>query len=332
MVYIALQLRYSSLRQIWTTPIEVREVTGGNLLVSRDRLAQMGQQSPKLHALRGADVVLGSSVLFNNTEDPRFKANLAAARDSARTGVPHLYMVDSTSHHDVFGQLAQAGAIAVLIDHDTEGGLARPYVIAAQLVGHFAGEDAVFVKLEGDKNLQGAGRQNIANILHAAITFDVITGARSLQTMLTMAPYQRVTEGVLATALRDIADVPYDVASGVLALTGPGRELFYQFSGTDWSYLIRTPRDAKAAGVPVGGVELEFSYDPVMVKAELDVVDKKRRDQLEVMLSAAVTAAGGLDDLGGKQRQAYHSALAVLDGLEGLARHAGSKSTEKAPA
>jgi len=295
---------------------------GGKLLVARDRLEELGEQVPALRRLRGADVVLTSGVQVKDQKDPRHtRGNLAAALSSVRAGVPHIYMVDAASNPGVRYQLNDIGVIAVPLLPE-EGGRARPHIIAAQLVDHFAGFDAISVKLEGDKNITAdPENKNIRKILAAASENAVVTCGRSLHTFLKMPPYQRLAEAILATAIRNIADVPYDVASGVLALNGAGREVFYGFDGDDWSYLIHTPNAAEKVGAMVGGVQLDFTYPPEMVAAERGNKDQdgKRRMQLDLMLEAAVFVAGGLDNLEQDQLEAYEAAKAALSGLEELA-------------
>lgn len=298
-------------------------MTGGTLLVTRDRLAELGERHPKLRTLRGAPIVIGSSVTVHDLNDPRHTGgNMTAARNSAQRGVPRVYAVDNSSKAlaGVVQQLEDAGAIVVVIDHDTEGGTAKPYFIVSQLVDHFAGENTLFVKAEGDKDI-AKNPQNIAKLSLAARANHVITCGRSLGTFQSMAPYQRVTEGAMAPLLALIAGTPYDPASGVIALTSQGREAFYRFTGTDWTYLLLTPHTAALEGLSVGGVTMSYTYHPDMVTAENNPeTEAKRRNQLGLMANAAVEVAGGYDELSMDKRQAYNSLMAVLDGLEALAQ------------
>jgi hypothetical protein len=269
--------------------------------------------------LEGETMVFGSSVLTTSTQAPRHVAALATLSGSKAAHVPHLVAVDSTSHDQVAHELRRAGAIVVIVDHATEGGLFRPYMLLARTVDKSI-PDATYIKFELEKNV--VRNPDTADVLRAAAgQYHVFTGVRTPDTIASMAPYQGVTEAPLALALSIIAGVPYDTPSGVIGFSSNGRAALYDFEGKDWGYLITAPHTAKRWGLRVGEVNVDFRYHYGVVAEEMDnpEQDRKRRKQILAMRDAAVRVAGGYEALSHAQRRAGQSITDMVRALCALA-------------
>jgi hypothetical protein len=261
----------------------------GPLAVSAQRVAEMSDATLLEMFLRDANLVAVSGVLQKDLNAPRFSAILKTLDASWTAGVPHLIMLDNDSHSDVASILRNHGGIVIDIDHETEGGLARPYVIAAQLMEEFAPEHAVMVKFEGEKAVF-ADSDNVGFVLDACRIYDVASGVRTMATWVSMPPFQVLTEYWLGMAIGDMLGVSNDTPSGVIALTGEGRRFFIE-SVTDnhWSYLFGVPHNGLKAGLRIGSFEVNFCYADEVVAEETGnpVYDQKRLDQIDQMLDRA---------------------------------------------
>jgi hypothetical protein len=265
------------------------------LWVSVKRLSQLGAACTLEDRLKDAAIVAVSGVLVTDLDSPRFTAVLDTVRSSQEANVPHLIMLDSASHDSVAGYLERRGAIVVTIDHDSERGLARPYVIAAQLIDLFASPDAVMVKFEGEKPLFAEGR-NVQTVLESLSDFDITTGVRSRATWDSMPPYQALTERWLGFAIGQVLDISVDTPSGVLVLGRGGRRvLIHTTEQNSWPYLFKVPYLGREMGCTVGSIEVDFRYHPAVISEETgnSDFDKKRRDQLELMMHEATLMAEG---------------------------------------
>lgn len=291
------------------------------LLIPESRISEMLADVAELDQISDERLVAVSAARFTDPEKADF-ANVTAAietlESSRDAGVPHLVMLDDASHEDVAPELAKAGGIILPVRSQTEGGLARPYLTAARLLDR-VDRRVLMVKVEIAKDLF-AQITNIDALVGAAAKFDVITGVRNLSTLNTMPDYLRLTEAILATAIRDLTGT-YDAASGVLALNERGRQVFLQTVDPAWQYLIKTPLAARMQGLHVGHVEVGFDYHPLVVDEENDneKFEAKRRDQLQLMLDGAIEAAGGEGSLNTRQLQTVASARSALAALKRLA-------------
>lgn len=291
------------------------------LLIPGDRIDEMLSKAAELDRIEGERIVAVSAARFLDPEKKDY-ANATAAietlESSRDAGIPHLVMLDDASHPDVAPTMAKAGGIILPVRSQTEGGLARPYLTAARLIDRIE-PSALMVKFEIAKDLF-ACIDNIDRLANAAKRYDVITGVRSASTLDTMPDYLRLTEAILAMAIRDLTGT-YDAASGVLALTERGRRVFLQTQDTEWQYLIKTPYAARLAGLRTGEVEVDFDYHTLVVEEENDspLFESKRRDQLQLMLDGAIEAAGGQGSLNTRQLQTVASARSALAALKRLA-------------
>jgi hypothetical protein len=291
------------------------------LLIPDARIDDLLANVAELDQIEGARLVAVSAARFTDPKGVDY-ANATAAietlESSGSAGVPHIVMLDTASHEDVAPGLAKAGGIIVPVDGQTEGGLARPYITAARLIDRVS-PHVVMAKVEIAKDLF-ARTDNVGKLVDASTTLDVITGVRGTSTLNSMPPYLRLTEAILATAIRDLTGT-YDAASGVLVLNQRGREVFYRTTDTAWQYLIKTPLSARLASLRVGEVEVDFDYHPLVVAEESGnpKFDAKRRDQLGLMLDGAIEAAGGEGSLNASQRQTVASARSALAALTQLA-------------
>lgn len=293
----------------------------GSLLIPETRIDELIGDVAELDKITDSPLVVVSGAMYpdpSGKDKARYTAACQAAESSGITGAAHIFMLDDASHHDVAQTLRGLGGIVVPVHHATEGGLARPYMTAARLIDR-VNPGSLMVKVEAEKDLSDC-IVNARSLLEAASQFDVITGVRDWQTQETMPSYLRLTEAILATAIRDLTGT-YDAASGVLALTARGREVFLRTTDDKWQYLIKTPLNARLAGLRTGGVEVRFEYHPDVVKEENGNagVDAKRRDQLHLMLECAVEAVGGEGSLNERQLQTVTSARSALAALKRLA-------------
>ncbi|HKX24103.1 MAG TPA: hypothetical protein VJM46_02610 [Candidatus Saccharimonadales bacterium] len=291
------------------------------LLIPEDRIRELISDVAGLDKLVDAPLVVVSAGMYpdpTGTDKSRYAAARQFAESSGLTGVAHIFMLDDKSHHDVAPTLSGLGGIVVPVRNATEGGLARPYMTAARLIDQI-NPGALMVKVEAEKDLSDCVG-NAKGLLEAAAEFDVITGVRDWHTQESMPHYLRLTEAILAAAIRDLTGT-FDAASGVLALTARGRQIFLRNTDPKWQYLIKTPLAARLAGLRVGEVDVRFDYHPDVVLEENGNpdVDSKRRDQFDLMLECAIEAVGGEDSLNGHQLQTVASARSALAALHGLA-------------
>lgn len=295
----------------------------GSLLIPEARIDEILTEVPELgEVLPRVPLVAVSSAMYRDPEGkdkPRYQAALDTADSSRDMRVRHIMMVDDSSPEQVGDELHKAGAIVVRVRHETEGGVVRPYLTAARLIDR-VNRDALMVKAEPEKPVFDYRGNNYVALVEAAHEYDVITGVRGQATFDSMPYYLRLTESVLATAIRDLTST-YDAASGVLALTASGREVFYQTTDPEWQYLIKVPAAARAANRSVGEVEIDFDYHHLVVLEEdgNEGIDGKRRRQFRLMLNCAIEAAGGEDKLDTRQRRSVASARNFIAALQLLA-------------
>ncbi len=261
------------------------------------RVFELNQSANLERRLAQAPLVAVSGVLQHDVNAPRFQAILDTVLASSMSGVPHLIMLDDTSHPDAAQKLIEVGAAVVVVNHETEGGLARPYVIAAQLLDAFA-PHALMVKFEGEKPLFEGGR-NIDTLLEVGRMFDITTGERTRPTWESMPPYQVTTELWLGYVIGQLLNISHDTPSGVMALNGAGRKVFIEnVIENSWPYLFTIPQIGVESGCRVGSVPVDFRYHSAVVQEETGnpVFDAKRRAQLDVMLDAALQRVHPLMD------------------------------------
>lgn len=267
------------------------------LIVSTERANDLGLRAGMTH-LADAPLIAVSAVMTSSVETPRFCAILDTVQASRAANVPHMIMLDNSSHSEAATKLLGAGATVVDIDHDTEGGLARPFVIAAQIIDLFAPR-ALMVKFEGEKPLFESGR-NVDVIVRTGKRFDILTGERSHATWDSMPPYQVVTETLLGPVIGQMLGVSHDTPSGVIILNAFGRETFIDTTTVNsWPYLFVTPRHGQRRGQRVGSLTVDFDYHPLVVAEEKGnaTFDLKRRQQIDAMLQVALETAGGEENL-----------------------------------
>jgi hypothetical protein len=287
-----------------------------SLLVPERRIDELCTTAG-LSRLNGVRIVAVSSVMFrdpNGADKANYWAAMCTARDSSRAGVPHLFMVDSTSD-PIVPRMLGANGIVLPVDHDTEGGLFRPYATAARVVDRICPR-ALMVKVEGAKNLF-ANRVNADAMASTGSLYDVATGVRSPETYASMPSMLALTESILATVIHALTGT-YDAASGVLAMSHAGRRIFLATTTPSWEYLITTPHAARRAGLRVGETRVDFRYDKDVVAEEEASrgQDEKRRGQLRLMLECAIQTAGGMDALNQEQYMAVTAACNALAALE----------------
>ena len=237
-----------------------------------------------------------SSVWTKSAVSPRIEALLDTLRGSAAAGVPHLIMLDNDSVPEVAKPIKEAGGIIVHVDHETQGGHARPFVIASQLVDAYAPPSAIMAKFEGEKPLfEGEFAENRDKLLKAGRDYDIVTGVRTADTWASMPAFQQATEVPLGAAIGDILDVSSDTPSGVIVLNAAGRELFQRITSVNsWIYLLEMPYRGKRELLEVGQVPVNFRYHPAVVAEENGnwELDKKRLDQMDIMLKGAIGVVG----------------------------------------
>lgn len=270
----------------------------GPLAVSPQRLAEMGEAPRLKDKLGNARIVAVSGVLQVDLEAPRFQAVLRTVESSRDANVPHVIMLDDSSQVGTGDYLRRHGAIVIDIDHDTEGGLARPYVIAAQLVEEFAPYSAVMVKVEGEKPIF-ENADNVVCILDSSQEWDIGSGVRTPATWSSMPSFQVQTEFWLGAAIGQLLGVPSDTPSGVIALSSIGRRCFIDtVVDNDWSYLFGVPVTARKQGLLTGSFPIDFRYAPSVVAEEEGnrTFDQKRLDQIDLMLSRAYLLYDGERD------------------------------------
>ncbi len=295
----------------------------GSLLVSEDRLDEILAEVPELsEVLPRVSLVAVSSAMYCHPEGKdkaRYTAALDTVRSSRDMGVKHIMMLDDSSPEYVGVELHKAGAIVVPVRHETEGGLARPYLTAARLIDR-TNPRALMVKVEPEKRLFGYNGNTYVELMEASRKYDVITGVRGQDAFESMPDYLRLTESVLAVTIRDLTGT-YDAASGIIALTASGREIFCQTTDAAWQYLIKTPAAARVASRRVGEVEVYLEYHPSMVAEENgdESVDAKRRQQFRLMLECAIETAGGERSLNERQRQSVACARNFIEALQRVA-------------
>lgn len=295
-----------------------------NLLIPKHRIEELAGKLSRETDLGTAPVVAVSAVMCKNPTSLEDRARFAAALHTAATSheasIPHLFMVDSVSDPLASEAIREHGGIVIPVQNGTEGGLARPYITAARIIDMVA-PSALMVKVEGEKPIF-ANRKTECELLEAANSFDIITGVRDADTWGSMPAYLRLTESMMALAIRDIAGVPYDTPSGVLAMNKAGRRVFIaRTTEPAWQYLLSTPALGKSLGLRVGQAPVTFEYHPEIVAEENGnlAMNRKRRDQFSLMLDYAVTLAGGEEMLNDSQQQALASAAMMLSALHELA-------------
>lgn len=266
----------------------------GAFTVSSSDVMDMGIATNLKHRLKDAEMVAVSAMMANAL-NPRFMAVRDTLIASAAADVPHLVMLSNTSIPEAADMIKAAGGIAVTIDQQTQGGHARPFVIASQLVDAFA-PDAVMAKFEGEKPLfEGEFAENRDKLLKIGRDYDIVTGVRTADTWASMPAFQQATEVPLGAAIGDILGVSSDTPSGVIVLSAAGRELFQRITSVNsWIYLLEMPYKGKRELLEVGQVPVDFRYHPAVVQEETGSweFDKKRLDQMEVMLNGAIAVVG----------------------------------------
>lgn len=263
------------------------------LVVLTDRLSEILCETELPERLHGCELVAVSGVLQTSLEQPRFQAVRDTLRASAEARVSHIVMLDSHSDKDAFAALEEVGAIVINIDHGTEGGLAKPYVMAAQLI-ELCAPEAVMVKFEGEKPLFEHER-NVDVILTACKVNHIVTGERSEDTWASMPPFQVQTEYPLGYVIGELLGISFDTPSGIIAMNSDGRRLFVEWVGVnDWSYLFTIPyRATKNFRYNVGTVEVNFRYHHSVVTEETNnsAFNGKRMAQIDAMLGGALAIA-----------------------------------------
>lgn len=297
----------------------------GDFMVSSERIQELGKLASLDHYFFGAEMVPVSGVLQPSTKTPRFRAILDTVRASYEAGLRHLIMLDSDSDPAASKQIEDAGGVVVNIDHETEGGLARPYVIAAQLIDCFA-PTAVMAKFEGEKPLfEGVqGRRNMRVLIDAGRRYDILTGVRSASTWRSMPQFQVATEIPLGATIGQILEVSADTPSGVIAFSAAGRRLFMEYTDDNsWPYLFQMPFwGRRTRKLKVGEVTVDFSYHPAVVEEETGnpTIDQKRIDQVDKMLSSALKLLGTEGSLRAEDTAAVSQLRLQRDALAAIAQ------------
>jgi hypothetical protein len=267
----------------------------GAFTVSSSDIMDLGIAANLKHRLKDAEFIAVSAMMANAV-NPRFMAIRDTLKASAAADVPHLVMLSNASIPEAADMIKAAGGIAVVIDQKTQGGHASPFVIASQLVDAFA-PDAVMAKFEGEKPIfEGEFAENRDKLLRAGHDYDIVTGVRTADTWASMPAFQQATEVPLGAAIGDILGVSSDTPSGVIVLNAAGRKLFQRITSVNsWTYLIEMPYRGKREMLDVGQVPVDFRYHPAVVEEENGnwELDKKRLDQMEVMLNGAIAVVGG---------------------------------------
>lgn len=258
-------------------------------MVSLERLDDLNDAYEVALGLQGVSLVFVSAVWVKELDDPRLQAVEESLRVTmASSGsVTHMVVLDDRSHPEVERRLRATGALVVVINGDTEGGLARPYVIGFQLIKEFGLSGAHVVKVEGEKPI--GTEDNIAALRGALRYRSVVVGVRSEETWASMPPYQAMTERQLGPAIAEQLGVPSDTPSGVLALSAAGIDIFLQCEWKKWEYLFGVPLIAKLVGLSVGAVELTWLYSDFVRGQETGdpFFDNKRLEQIDAMLDEA---------------------------------------------
>lgn len=252
------------------------------------------EHGARLDNLRDEPLIAISSVLYADLcgyNGKRFNACVAASAAYQEAGIPQIVMVDQRSHPAVVPDLAKNGALVVLTPKDRQG-VATPYLDAAQIARFHGGPRTSVLKAEADKLMT---RADLMAIDHALGRYEIVVGDRSQRCLESMTPMQQRTESLIDAILAEILDIPRGASSGVQAYSPKGLTWLLEYEhllgklGNTWKYLLYAPAAAVRNHREVGGVKLDFCYDPEMVKAEEDDLPTtaKRADQLMLMLEGA---------------------------------------------
>jgi hypothetical protein len=268
-----------------------------SLLMSDARVTDLADLVRDRVADQPLVAVSGAKYVDLDRDQNRLTAALATATDSAKAGVPHLFMVDVESHPSAFDQLREAGGIVAPLAAG-EGGLARPYLAGAQIINLLVQQGVLpnevpMVKVEAEKNLFGS-RDSLDDYLRACRDYDVVSGVRTNASWESMPSMLALTESVLGYAIGHTLGISTDTPSGVLVLSANGRRALLRNTTEDsWTYLIEVPFQGLRLGLAVGELPVTFDYHPAVVDEEngSDGLDQKRRGQFDTMFGYAVNLA-----------------------------------------
>lgn len=241
--------------------------------------------------LEGYPLVGVASTRYNDPEGldaVRYGVALKTVQAFRASETP-LIIVDNSELAEIGDSFAERGALVV---QAKQGGLATQYMEGvAHAVEH--GADRV-LRQEPEKT----GLINFrADIVAALETNDIVVIGRTEKGMQSLPTIQAATERVAGRLLEDILGMPADALSGGRAYTRRGAEYLAKYDlarhGNTWLHLYHPVLEAKADGVPVGGVQLDLIHPAEMVAEEEGnpMFAKKRISQFEMQLANLLPTA-----------------------------------------
>jgi hypothetical protein len=272
----------------------------------------------------GVELVGTVSTYYEDRKDPRFELALENAERWRDKGLPYV-VVDSSS-------MGPDASTWVRSAHEERGAIVIPAEVKGvgtqrqQGVGYsFAHGVEKVVGHDPEKVLMSEFSTQISDSLdqHAILVI-----GRTATAQKTLPTVQAWTEDMAGWILEQTHDFPADALSGGRGFTVEGGEVLADYPAADpdfnnWIYLYRTPLEARAKGLSVGGLAVDLLHPPTMTAQEQDNpdFDRKRYDQFKLQLDYLM-ARSDVDP------QAKHIAHAVQRAMNGLTKQSSNAEFE----
>jgi hypothetical protein len=235
--------------------------------------------------LAGTELVGTTSTFYTDKDDPRFELALENAEKWRDNNLPYI-VVDASPRGDenetwVHDAHELRGAVVVRAD------LAGIATQRKQGVGYaFAHGAEKVVGHEPEKVLMSDFAGEIAQDLDK---HQILIIGRTAAALATLPTTQAWVESMGGWILEQTHDFPPDALSGARGFTQEGAEVLANYPAmneglNNWIYLYRTPIEARAVGLSVGGLAIDLNHPATMTEQEEDSLtfDRKRYDQFKL--------------------------------------------------
>jgi hypothetical protein len=264
--------------------------------------------------LAGVELVGTASTFYTNQNDSRFELALENAEKWRDNNLPYI-VVDASprdNEDDTWVQDAHELRGATVIRANLAGiatqrkqGVAHAFAHGAEkVVGH-----------EPEKVLMSDFAGEIARELNK---HQILIIGRTAAAQGTLPTVQSWTEAIAGWVLEQTHNLPPDALSGGRGFTRGGAEELAKYPATEtgfnnWIYLYRTPIEARAAGLSVGGLTIDLLHPPAMTAQEQDnsLFDRKRYDQFKLQLDYLMQRA----DIDRHNRPIADAVIQAMNGL-----------------
>jgi len=264
--------------------------------------------------LAGSELVGTASTYYDDPSDPRFELALENAERWRDKGLPYVIVDGSSTGVDrnTWVQAAHEQRGAIVIQAVVKGVGAQ----RQQGVGYsFAHGAEKVIGHDPEKVLMTTFAKEISDSLDA---HQILVIGRTAAAQNSLPPVQAWTEDMAGWILEKTHDFPADAFSGGRGFTAQGGQVLADYPATDpafnnWIYLYRTPLEARAKGLSVGGLSVDLMHPATMTEQETDdpVFDRKRFDQFKVQLDYMMARS----DVDSYARPIADAVLHALNGL-----------------